>query len=67
MIEDVTSTEDPDARAEQNAEIAAKLQEEAASVFLDHEGAVWGSPADVANLEPHPLDYYALTADLPVG
>lgn len=67
LIQDATATEEPDARAQQYAEIAAKLQEEAASVFLVHEVAVYGSQSEVQNFEPHPLEYYVLTADLTVG
>ena len=47
--------------------LAAKLQEQAASVFLVHESAVWGLQADVEGFQPHPLDQYVLTADLAVG
>jgi peptide/nickel transport system substrate-binding protein len=44
--------------------IAEKLQSEAASVFLVHEGAAWGSRSNVQNFQPHPLEYYVLTKDL---
>jgi hypothetical protein len=32
-----------------------------------HEGAARGVRSDVDGFEPHPLDYYVLTADLAVG
>jgi peptide/nickel transport system substrate-binding protein len=67
LIQEALANEDLDAAIQQKAEIAAKLQEEAASVWLVHEGAVWGSQADVQNFEPHPLSYTVLTADLTVG
>ena len=66
-IQDALANEDLDAAVQQKAEIGAKLQEEAASVFLLHEGAVWGSRTDVQGFEPHLLSYYVLTADLTVG
>lgn len=67
MIKDAVATEDQDARTEQYKTIAEKLQSDAASVFLLHEGAVWGSRTNVENFRPHPLDYYVLTADLSLG
>jgi peptide/nickel transport system substrate-binding protein len=67
MIADAVAIEDPGARSEAYAAIADKLQSEAASVFLLHEHAVWGTQADVANFEPHPQEYYVLTADLALG
>jgi peptide/nickel transport system substrate-binding protein len=67
MIEDAAATEDEEARTQAYAELAAKLQDEAASVFLLHENAVWGTQAAVENFQPHPLDLYVLTADLGVG
>jgi peptide/nickel transport system substrate-binding protein len=67
MIRDAAATEDEEARAQAYAELAAKLQDEAASVFLLHENAVWGAQAAVENFEPHPLDMYVLTAGLAVG
>ena len=67
MIADAVSIEDEAARSDAYAELAEKLQSEAASVFLIHEHGVYGTQADVANFEPHPLEYYVLTADLAVG
>lgn len=67
MIKDAVATEGQDARTEQYKTIAEKLQSDAASVFLLHEGAVWGSRSNVENFRPHPLDYYVLTADLSLG
>jgi peptide/nickel transport system substrate-binding protein len=67
MIADAVAIEDPAARSEAYAAIADKLQSEAASVFLLHEHAVWGTQADVANFQPHPQEYYVLTADLALG
>jgi peptide/nickel transport system substrate-binding protein len=66
-IQEATTTEDASARNQQYADLAEKMQSEAASVFLLHEGAVWGTRAEVENFEPHPLDYYVLTADLALG
>jgi len=43
------------------------LQSEAARVWLLDEGAVWGAQADVEGFQPHPLDYYVLTAELALG
>jgi len=67
QIQDAATIEDQDERAAAYQELAAKLQEEAASVFLIHESAVWGLQADVEGFQPHPLDQYVLTADLSVG
>jgi peptide/nickel transport system substrate-binding protein len=67
MIKDAVAIEDGAARSEAYADIAEKLQSEAASVFLLHEHTVWGTQADVADFQPHPLDYYVLTADLALG
>ena len=64
MITEATAIDDAEARAEAYAEIAEKLQSEAAAVFLLHEHAIWGTQADVANFEPHPLETYVLTAGL---
>jgi peptide/nickel transport system substrate-binding protein len=66
MIQDAVGIENIDERNAAYQELATKLQSEA-SVFLLHEGAVWGTEADVANFQPHPLDYYVLTADLALG
>jgi peptide/nickel transport system substrate-binding protein len=66
MIQDAVGIENIDERNAAYQELATKLQSEA-SVFLLHEGAVWGTQADVANFQPHPLDYYVLTADLALG
>ena len=67
LIADAVAIEDDAARAEAYAGIAEKLLSESASVFLLHEHAVWGTQADVANFEAHPLDQYVLTADLALG
>jgi peptide/nickel transport system substrate-binding protein len=67
MIADAVAIEDSAARADAYAEIAEKLQSEAASVFLLHEYAIYGAQADVANFELHPQEYYVLTADLALG
>jgi peptide/nickel transport system substrate-binding protein len=64
LITDAVAIEDEAARGEAYAGIAEKLLGEAASIFLLHEHAVWGTQADVANFEAHPLDQYVLTADL---
>jgi peptide/nickel transport system substrate-binding protein len=67
LIADATAIEDAAARNDAYAEIAEKLQSEAASVFLIHEHGVYGTAADVENFEPHPQEYYVLTADLALG
>jgi peptide/nickel transport system substrate-binding protein len=66
-ISDATAIEDTDERNAAYRDIAANLQEEAASVFLVHEKAVWGLQAGVEGFQPHPLDQYVLTADLALG
>jgi peptide/nickel transport system substrate-binding protein len=67
MVQDAAATEDQSERAAQYEQIAAKLQSDAASVFLVHEAATWGNRSNVENFQPHPLDYYVLTADLSIG
>ena len=64
MIQDAVATEDLDQRNAAYQDIAEQLQTESASVFLMHESAVWGVGTGVEGFEPHPLDYYVLTADL---
>jgi peptide/nickel transport system substrate-binding protein len=63
-IKAATTIEDVEGRNEAYREIAATLQEDAASVWLLHEGAVWGTAGDLEGFQPHPLDYYVLTAGL---
>ena len=67
LIGDAVAIEEADKRAQTYAEIAAKLQSEAASVFLIHEKAAWGTQAAVKNFQPHPLEYYVLTPGLALG
>lgn len=67
MIQDAVGLEGLDERNAAYQEIAERLQGEAASAFLLHESAVWGVRSDVEGFEPHPLDYYVLTADLSGG
>jgi peptide/nickel transport system substrate-binding protein len=67
MIKSAVATQDQGARNQKYAEIAARLQSQAAGVFLLHEEATWGTRANVKGFKPHPLDYYVLTADLSVG
>lgn len=64
LIQDAVRIEDVEERNARYAEIAERLQSEAASVFLAHEGATYGTSDSVENFEPHPLDYYVLTAEL---
>lgn len=66
-IQDAAALEDVEARNDAYAEIAASLQDDAASLWLLHEGAIWGTQADVEGFRPHPLDYYVLTAELGAG
>ena len=67
MIKDAVALEDQAARAEAYREVAAKLNDEAASVWLLHEKAVWGTQAGLKGFQPHPLDSYVLTAGLSLG
>jgi peptide/nickel transport system substrate-binding protein len=64
MIKEAVGIQDTAARAEAYREIAAKLNGEAASVWLLHENAVWGTQAGLEGFQPHPLDSYLLTAGL---
>ena len=67
QIQDAVAIADTDQRNAAYQELAAKLQEEAASVFLVHEKAVWGVQKSVESFQPHPLDMYVLTANLALG
>jgi peptide/nickel transport system substrate-binding protein len=67
MIDDATAIEDTDARNQAYGEIADTLQSQAASVFLPHEHAIYGTQSDVTNFQPHPQEYYVLTAELALG
>jgi peptide/nickel transport system substrate-binding protein len=67
MIHKAAMTEDTDARHEQYAKLAEKLQDDAASVFLVHESAATGLSSGVHGFEMHPLSYYLLTAGLSIG
>jgi peptide/nickel transport system substrate-binding protein len=64
MVKDALATADQDARNQKYAEIAARLESQAASIFLNHEQATWGLRSNVKGFKPHPLDYYVLTAGL---
>jgi peptide/nickel transport system substrate-binding protein len=64
MINEASTTGEADARHELEAQIAEKLQDEAASVFLVHESLVTALRSDVQGFEPDPLNFYILTADL---
>jgi peptide/nickel transport system substrate-binding protein len=64
MIQDALAIADTEERNAAYQELATKLQDEAASVWLLHENAVWGTQAGVKGFKPHPLDSYVLTADL---
>jgi peptide/nickel transport system substrate-binding protein len=64
QIQDAVGIEDTDERNAAYQELATKLQDEAASVWLLHENAVWGIQKSVENFQPHPLDMYVLTAGL---
>ena len=67
MIKDAVSTADVDERNAKYQEIAARLQDQAASVFLLHEVGAWGVKDNVENFKIHPLDYYVITKDLALG
>ena len=67
MIKGAVEIEDTDERNAAYQELAAKLQSEAASVWLVHESAVWGTQANVEGFQPHPLDYYVLTPEVSVN
>ncbi len=64
MIKDAVSTKDQTARNQKYAEIAKRLEDQAASVWLLHEASAWGISSKVQNFKRHPLDYYTLTKDL---
>ena len=64
QIQDAVGIEDTDDRNAAYQELATKLQDEADSVWLLHENAVWGTQKSVENFQPHPLDMYVLTAGL---
>jgi peptide/nickel transport system substrate-binding protein len=67
MIQDAVVIEDAEERNAAYQDLAARLQEEAASIWLLHENATWGLQESVENFQPHPLDYYVLTAGLSLG
>jgi peptide/nickel transport system substrate-binding protein len=67
MIKKAAKTEDANARHELYAQIAEKLQSDAASVFLVHESLVTAVGSEVHGYETHPLNFYVLTADLSLG
>jgi len=67
MIQKAAKTKDTDARHQLYAQIAEKLQDDAASVFLVHESLTTAISSDVQNFEMNPLNFYVLTADLSVG
>ncbi len=67
QIQDAVAIADAEQRNAAYQELAAKLQEEAASVWLLHEDAVWGLGAGVEGFQPHPLDLYVLTPGLALG
>ena len=66
-VSEAAGTEDSAARNAIYAELAEKLQAEAASVFLVHESLVTGLRSDVNGFKQHPLNLYVLTKDLTVG
>jgi peptide/nickel transport system substrate-binding protein len=67
MINKAAKTKDTEARHQLYAQIAEKLQGDAASVFLVHESLVTAIGSDVKGFETHPLNFYVLTADLSRG
>jgi peptide/nickel transport system substrate-binding protein len=67
MIKEAAANEDVDARYAAYAEIAEKLQADAASAFLVHEALLTATQADVENYELHPLAYYVLTPEISLG
>jgi peptide/nickel transport system substrate-binding protein len=67
MIQEAAADEDLEARHAAYAEIAEKLQADAASAFLIHERAVMATQANVENFEIHPLSYYVLTPQVSLG
>jgi peptide/nickel transport system substrate-binding protein len=64
MIKDAAAIADQTARNQKYAEIAKRLEDQAASVWLLHEQAAWGVQNTVQNFKVHPLDYYVITKDL---
>jgi peptide/nickel transport system substrate-binding protein len=67
LIQKVAETTDAEARYQLYAQVAEKLQADAASVFLVHESLTTAISSDVKNFKTHPLNYYVLTRDLSIG
>jgi peptide/nickel transport system substrate-binding protein len=67
MVSEAAGTEDSEARNAIYAQVAEKLQGDAASVFLVHESLVAATRSDVQGFEQHPLNFYVLTSDISVG
>ena len=63
-LEQAVAFPEADRRFKVYAEVAAKLQSEAVSVFLVHEQERDAFAATVANFRTHPLGHYVLTKDL---
>jgi ABC-type transport system substrate-binding protein len=67
MIQEAVAVPDAEERYAQYAEIGAKLQEEAAGIFLVHNSAQNAIASDVEGYAIHPLAFYTLTPELSVG
>jgi peptide/nickel transport system substrate-binding protein len=67
MIQEAVTVADAEERYAQYAEIGAKLQEEAAGIFLVHNSAQNAIASDVEGYEIHPLAFYTMTPELSVG
>lgn len=67
MIKEAVTVKDAEERYAKYAEIGAKLQDDAAGIFLVHNSAQNAISKDVHGYEIHPLGFYTLTPELSVG
>ncbi len=64
LIKEAAVTEETEARQALYADVAERLQEQAAGVYLVHNTAVSGVRSEVDGYEIHPMNFYGITADL---
>jgi len=67
QINQALQEENQDTRVQIYGQLSQKLQSEAVNIFLVHESGLIGTTARVENFEQHPLNFYALTAELTVS
>jgi peptide/nickel transport system substrate-binding protein len=65
-IKKVFSSRDPQERAAVYSQIAKKVYDEAATVFLVHETLHDAYSSKLTNFRSHPLNYYMLTPSLSI-